>query len=442
MPTTVDTKDLRQAIQSDLSVKQAEVERLAAAFPQENGKFALSTEMYTDYTRAVNAAKQAKSALTALDEADGIRQYLDDPEGPSEAAMDAGMRHAGMEGKTLADVFIESKAYQRARDGSRAGDFFADGPQSISAHVEGKSMFSLSGGTVTHNALGSVQTLGIGEMARRKMHIRDLFPKSTTKASLLYGVREVGWVNNAAQVKERYAADGVSAATGAATDVYGRAPRSSINLDPVTYPIGEIAHLLDAHKNILADEPRLRTFINFRMVEGVKYAEDYDLLWSAGDGETVTGLFNTPYVQTFTGAATDKYSVQVRRSITRALLAEYEPSGLIISPAQWEMVEVEEDDNGQFRVAVSVAIGATKRVWRLNVVETTAMPDTRFVVGAFGLGAQLHDREMVSVKVSTENSDNMERGVVTFRADERLAFEVPRPESFVIGTWTEPTAGS
>jgi HK97 family phage major capsid protein len=54
------------------------------------------------------------------------------------------------------------------------------------------------------------------------------------------------------------------------------------------------------------------------------------------------------------------------------------------------------------------------------------------------MGAQLYDRENVSVTVSSENADNFERGVLTFRADERVALEVSRPESFVIGTWTTP----
>jgi HK97 family phage major capsid protein len=171
------------------------------------------------------------------------------------------------------------------------------------------------------------------------------------------------------------------------------------------------------------------------MLEGVKYAEDYDLLHSVGDGEKITGLFNTTGVQQYAGLNTDKKSVQVRRAITKALLAEYDPSGLVVSPEMFEAIEVEEDGNGAFRVAVSVAIGAEKRIWRLNVVETTAMANENFLVGAFGLGAQLHDRESVSVKVSTEHGENFTDGACTFLATERVALEVPRPESFIVGTW-------
>src|SRR5690606_31637887 len=128
-------------------------------------------------------------------------------------------------------------------------------------------------------------------------------------------------------------------------------------------------------------------------------------------------------------------SLPTRRS-SDLLLAEYDPTGLVVSPEMFEKIEVEEDDNGAFRVAVSVAVGAEKRIWRVNVVETTAMTNANFLLGAFGLGASLHDRESVSVKVSTEHGTNFTDGACTFLASERLALEVPRPESFVIGTWT------
>lgn len=423
-------KSMLAALNEQLSVKSAEAERIAAAFPHEDGKFAISSEMYRDFQKAVGEADEIKSAIATLERHDAHRAYLNgDAEAPV-GATDAGSRFHGDEVKTLADAFIESKAFGNAR----SAGFESFGK--IRAEIEGKSIYNFSGGTVEHQALGSVDNRGIYERAMRKMHIRDLFPKSTTKSPVLYGVRETGWVNNAAQVNQRYAADGTSPATGADSDVWGRAPKSKITLEPVMFPVGAIKHSLDAHKYILDDEGRLRTFLNTRMLDGVKYAEDVDLLHSTGSAEKITGLFNTPGIQQYNPTGTtDKHSVQVRRAITKALLAEYDPSGLIISPNLWESIEVEEDNTGAFRVAVAVAVGAEKRVWRLNVVETTAMSDLNYVVGAFGMGAQLHDRLAVSVSVSSENAQNFEDGIVTFLAEERVAFEVSRPESFVVGTW-------
>lgn len=416
-----------------LAEKRAEVKRIGDSFTvDEKGRFSLETAQAADYKKAVSEAQELKSFIDAASTMDSIGSYLDAPAEAPESAQAAGVRAGGMEAKSLADVFIGSEQYGAARE--RGFDVGR-----ISGSLEGKSLHSLSGGSVTHQTLGQIENLGLAERKLRKTRVRDLFPKSTTKSAVLYGVREVGWVNSAKQVKQRYAADGTSPATGADSDVYGWKPKSNIMLQPVTIPVATIAHTLDAHKNLLDDEPRLRTFLNTRMADGVKYAEDYDLLHSVGDAERITGLFNQPGIQNYTGLATDQFSVQVRRAITMAQLAEYDPSGLVISPEAWESLEVEEDNTGAFRVAVSVAVGAVKQVWHLDVVATTAMPEDKFLIGAFGMGAQIHDRESVNVTMSTENRDNYERNVVTFRAEERLALEVPRPESFVLGSWTTPT---
>lgn len=423
-------------LEQELQVKSGEVKRISDAFKtDEKGRFSIPTEQYNDYRTAVAEAKEVKSALEAARDAANIEAYLAGDATLSVAATDMPNAAAQlvMEGKSLGDMFVESDAFQEAKERG-----FGQSPF-INAQIEGKSIYNYSTAPHSIPSLGASQDLGITERQMRKMHVRDLFPKSSTQASVLYGLRETGWVNNAAQIRQRTAADGVSPASNPATDRWGRSPESTLTFTPVMFPVAEISHHINAHKNLLADESRLRTFINTRLIDGVKFAEDYDLLHSVGDGEKITGLFNTPGVQQYTGLATDQYSIQVRRAITKALLAEYEPTGLVVSPEMWENIEIEEDRNGAFRVAVAVAIGAEKKVWRLNVVETTAMSNTRFLMGSFGLGAQLHDRENVSVQVSTEHGQNFTDGVVTMKGSERVALEVSRPESFVIGTWTAPT---
>lgn len=50
---------------------------------------------------------------------------------------------------------------------------------------------------------------------------------------------------------------------------------------------------------------------------------------------------------------------------------------------------------------------------------------------AFGLAAQLYDRQKATVELSTENSDNFRRNLVTIRGEERVALTVSRPETMV-----------
>jgi HK97 family phage major capsid protein len=88
-----------------------------------------------------------------------------------------------------------------------------------------------------------------------------------------------------------------------------------------------------------------------------------------------------------------------------------------------------------------VAIGAEKRVWRLAVIDTPVMAQGRYLLGSWGYGAKLFDRETVVVQASTEHGQNFIEGTVTIKATERIGLACDRPESFVFGTFT-PYAGA
>ena len=64
-----------------------------------------------------------------------------------------------------------------------------------------------------------------------------------------------------------------------------------------------------------------------------------------------------------------------------------------------------------------------------------AMPEGEFLVGAFGLAAQIFDREEASVMISSEDQDNFVKNKVTILAEERLALAVKRPQALVHGTF-------
>jgi hypothetical protein len=447
MTTMVDSRvrELRTALQG----KAAEIDGIGASWKDEDGKFVISTEKKTAYLKAIDEAEEIKGLLTAAEKDANLRGWMAEAEGVPVAGTDAaeagrkaqgdreGGEQARMERKTLGDYFIESPMYSEAKTAPVPFVKVTIDRSLFDLHAarEQKDIYSGTGGNVSIGTLGTPERLPMRETRLRQRHVRDLFPSARTTAAVLYGVRETGFTNSARAVPQRENEDGSINPSG---PVFGLKPKSNITLTPVLYPVATIAHTLDAHRNVLDDEPRLQDFLNRRMVDGVMLAEDRDLLSGNGTGESITGIFNTPGIQTYTGLNTDKFSAQIRRAATRSMLAEYEPNGLVVHPLDWEELELEQDDNGAYRIAISVAVGAEKRVWSLDIVSTTAMTQSNYLVGSFGLGAQFYDRESVTVVVSTENKDNFERNVVTFRAEERAALEVPRPESFVMGTFTTP----
>uniref|UniRef100_UPI003F491F2A phage major capsid protein n=1 Tax=Streptosporangium sp. CA-235898 TaxID=3240073 RepID=UPI003F491F2A len=440
--TTKESSRVRE-LKSTLAAKAAEVERIANSFRDEtgNGHMVISTDQATAYRARLAEVKDIKGLIDAETEVASAFDYLNAPETSSVGArVNAGQARGVVEAKSLSEHFLGSETWREMKDGGfrRLG-----GAHTINAPVrelEAKDIFTLSGGTHTTFGFGHAENLGMQERMLRPGRVRDLFPAIRTDANMIYFMRQTGFVSNARPVPERVAADDVSPATGGPTDRFGRAPRSKSSFKPFRAPIVNIRHMQDAHKNVLDDEPQLRDLLDRDMVDGVKMEEDFQILWGDGDGDNLEGLFNTPGVQEYEGLSSDRASAQIRRAATRSLLAWFNPSGIVVHPYDWENIELEQDKQGGYVVAVSIALGGEKQVWRMKLVDTSAMAQGQFLLGSFGYGAKLFDRAETTVSVSTENSDNAERSAVTIIAESRVGMAVTRPESFVVGKFTNYVA--
>jgi HK97 family phage major capsid protein len=181
----------------------------------------------------------------------------------------------------------------------------------------------------------------------------------------------------------------------------------------------------------------LRSIIDNELLYGLRLTEDTQILSGSGTGEDLAGILNNSSVQTYSwssGATTpvaDTKADAVRRAATLAYLAYYEPTGIIVNPNDWEDIELTKNSQGTYLLAISVAGGAESRIWRIPVIDTPAIASGTALIGAFGTGAQLYDREAASIRISEQHSDFFVRNAVVVLAEERLALAVKRPESFV-----------
>lgn len=269
---------------------------------------------------------------------------------------------------------------------------------------------------------------GVVATPQRRFTIRDLLLPGRTDKNAIQYVKETGFTNAAATVSET---------TGATK------PQSDIQFDIVTSSVSTIAHWVLATKQILDDVPMLQSYIDGRLRYGLQYVEENQLLNGSGTGTDLNGIYtqataySAPITPTAAGVLT-KIDV-IRLAILQAFLAEYPANGVVMHPSDWADIELTKTDEGAYLFANPQG-GTEPRLWRLPVVETQAMTVDRFLTGAFNLGAQIFDREDANVEISTEDSDNFRKNLVTIRAEERLALAVYRPESFIKGTFTTALA--
>ncbi|MDI6527371.1 phage major capsid protein [Pseudomonas otitidis] len=314
--------------------------------------------------------------------------------------------------KSLGEQFCELDGFKSMSDNQRG-----------TTRMRVKAVTNITSATTGTGGVGVAiqpdRQAGIITAPDRQFMVRDLIMPGRTASNSIEYVRESGYQKMAAAVAE-----------GAAK------PQSDLSFELKTTTVKTIAHWFRASKQVLADIPLLQSYIDGRAIYGLKYVEENQLLAGDGTGQNLLGLI--PQATAFNNAlrkAGDTKIDTLRRAILQVRIAEYRASAIALNPVDWADMELEKDSTGQY-IWVNVQDGGQPRMWRLPVVDSNAVPEGEFLVGAFNIAAQVFDREDAAVEVSTEDGDNFTTNMVTIRAEERIALAVYRPESFVHGEFT------
>jgi HK97 family phage major capsid protein len=427
-----------EELQSALRTKMADNKAIADSFKIEEGTVVVSSEQKSAFDKNMQDIKSIKSLLADLQTMGDVDSWSSQPQGgavaSSYAAAAADLTQlSSREIKSIGQMFIESPEFKTLNGGRNGANMVA--PWQVAASLTAynvKDVYSaLPSGTP--GSFGTIQRDPMVTPPTRTKRVRDLFPVRRTSAAVIEYFRQLGFTtiqaghgtNSASSVAERSGAN------------FGIKPQSSFAFVGEQAPVRTLAHWEAAHRNVLADEPQLRSIIDNELMYGLRLLEDSQILNGDGTGENLLGVLQTPNIQEYawsdgaTSPVPDTKADAIRRAATLSFLAYYEPSGIVLHPNDWEDIELTKDQQGQYLVAVSVAMGGEPRVWRMPVVDTPAIAEGTALVGAFGTGAQLYDREEASIRISEQHSDFFVRNAIVILAEQRLALAVKRPEAFV-----------
>ena len=315
--------------------------------------------------------------------------------------------------KTAGQLLIESDSYKNMG-------------QTMNARQELKSFFKLqtkdldsldaNGGLLA----GTTRLGGVFADPDRQPTMRDLLRATTTTSNAIEYIVETGFTNASAIAPEK-----------------SLKPQSDLTFDIETASVKTIAHWIPATRQIIQDAPQLRSYVDNRLTYGLQLTEESQILYGSGVGDNIAGIMTNANIQNQGQRPTAGTSMidWIRGAITKSILAGYPATGIVLHPTDWEAIELSKGTDGHY-IWVSVADGGVSRLWRVPVVQSTALVASEFLVGAFGLGAQIWDREQANVRVSEHHADYFAKNMLAILAEERLALTVYRPESFVKGDFT------
>jgi HK97 family phage major capsid protein len=386
--------------QHDLLVKAIEV---ANRQVDENGK------MHTD-TRSM-VEKLSANCITLADRCVKMEQRISDlvQNGPQR----------GADGRIdIGKAFVES-----------------DGFKSYAEVAEGAGMsgqkYRMSFKTAIINATGLNQPLVPAQYLapiiappRRVLRMRDVMTVGRTGSNMIEFPKETAFTNNAGPQ--------VSGSPQAFENVVK--PESAITFELANYPVCTVAHWIPASKQVLADAPALMSYINGRLMYGLKLKEDTEILLGTGANGRIHGLYTdrTAYTVPSPTVYTTKLDV-LRDAIAQAQASEYDPNAIVLNSDDWAEIELSKDDQGRYMFA-NPQSAAQPILWGLPVVITNSLTANTFLLGSFDQAAMLWDREDATVEVGL-NADNFTRNMITILCEERICVTVFRATAIIGGAF-------
>lgn len=368
--------------------------------------------------------KIANENIKATSEAGGdIKTQIEDLSGKLSETAD---NLESMEQK-LAEALAGGKHTEKAFD---LGEFVTN-HENFKAYKEGSRDKARIDGikTAIVNATGQNQPLvpsdrlsGIIHEPNRLLRMRDVLAVGRTSSNLIEFAKENVFTNNAGPQ------------VGNSPEEFENVtkPESGITFTLDSEPVTTLAHWIPVSKQVLADSPMLQSYINGRLVYGLKLKEDTQILNGTGINGELQGLVTnqTAYSTSSPLDYTTGLDV-IRDAMTQAFTSEYMPTAIVLNPTDWATIELEKDSQGRYMFA-NPQTAASPRLWGLPVVVTNSMTAGQFLVGAFDMAAQLWDREDASIEVGL-NNDDFTKNMVTILCEERLALTIYRSAALVGG---------
>ena len=300
----------------------------------------------------------------------------------------------------------------------------AQGFEAFAANASGKFKTSvkaaITSGGASAGPLIQPDRIGMIRPMDQRLFLRDLLNWGRTTSNAIEYVQELLFKNNAAPVAE-----------------LATKPESDITFEMKSAPVATIAHWIKASKQVLADAPMLQSYINGRLMYGLKLEEEQQLLKGSGVGLNLNGIYTqaTDYSNPGVTVQAETPIDRLRLAMLQVALSEFDTDGIVLNPIDWAGIELTKTtDNAYLFASPTGQVAPT--LWGRPVVATQAMAVKDFLVGAFRMGAQGWDREDANIEVSTEDGQNFVQNSVTIRCEERVGLTVFRPTAFVRGSLT------
>jgi len=321
--------------------------------------------------------------------------------------------------KTMADAFM-----QKLKDAGVNQKFRGEIEFTAEdfAGVELRKADDMTGSnTFTNNVPGYEHLPEIHFDPDRRNRIRDLILQGTTSMQAIEYIRETSFDDQ--------------------TDVTAEGSefnQSDFDLTAYTATVRKITTYIMLSEEMMEDVEGMTSYILARLPGKINKDEDTQILKGAGTGSNLSGLSTnaTAYSDALADTKVQRIDVLVD-AVRQVVDDEYMPSAILLHPADFYKIALTKDSNGQYILPWFLGV-TTAQLAGVPVVMSTAQTSGVFDV-ITREAAQVFFKKQLTIEFSNQSEDsedNFIKGMVTVRAQKRLALAIYRPTSLLTGTFS------
>jgi HK97 family phage major capsid protein len=332
---------------------------------------------------------------------------------------------------SVGQAFVSSDSFQEMKARAGQGDSLpigTSGAVKVLGREEMKNLVSVTVSSGTAPLLNATVEDRLSLVVAKPLAGLDflsVIATGTTDSDLVTWEEETTYTNNAAETYE-----------------YSDASESDLAFTERSSAVKEVTHFIPVTRRSLADVAFIETWINNRLVDGVRRRLQTQVLSGNGSGENFTGIYSNGSIGSVDRSSTSLSMVDsLHRCITTIRTNAFvEPDFIGIHPEDWEAIRLVRGDamttDGTNDVAGKVgyiygdpAGNGPATLWGVPVLVHAAFTSGTPLVGR-GADATLFVREGLSVAASDSHSDYFTKRKVAILASMRAAFAVTQPKSF------------
>lgn len=261
---------------------------------------------------------------------------------------------------------------------------------------------------------------GIVPGAFRQLRVADVIPRGVTGSNMIEYTRELAFTNAAAETAEN-----------------ASKPESSLTFELATAPVRTIAHWLKLSKQVMEDAPALQSYVDRRLRYGLELRLEQQIVAGNGTAPNLSGLLDGGNFTLLNGVSGDIELDTLSKAKYLVKAADYDANLILMNPLDWGTLERRKSTTGEYVVNSGngvgyVAGGLGPMAWAVPVVTSNSIPEDVYVELATE-AVQLFIRSGLVVEMFEQDDTNVQKNLVTVRAEMRAAFVVFRPAAVYSG---------